>query len=184
MVRQVLTPLPKGNIKHHLPVRSRCWRLEHRVTRSNSVGLVTVLHPCSCRCVSSGHRLAKRVNPRSVSRVPSLRNTRSTLGHAPVRPCPQSRLRTPRIALSPHTASPLNLIVLHNRGSQARCSHRRHTLAHTHNSLLSSHENILMTASSGRRSNGEFFEWKRFPFNIAPVLGVSAAAVERGRIGG
>lgn len=148
------------------------------------MGLVTVLHPCSCRCVSSGHRLARRVSPRSVTRTPSLRNTRSTFGHAPVRPCPQSLLRTPRTALSPHTPSPLSLIVLHSRGSQARCSHRRHTLAQTHNSLLSSHEKILITASSGRRSNGEFLEWKRFPFSIAPVLGGSASAKERGRIGG
>lgn len=184
VLRETLTCLPKANVEWHLPVRSRCWRLEHLVTRSKSVGLVTVLHPCSCRWVSSGHRLAKRVSPRSVRRAPSLRNTRSTLGHAPVRPCPQSRLRTPRIALSPHTASPLNVIVLHSRESQARWSHRLHTLAQMHSSLLSNHEKILITASSGRRSNGEFFEWKRFPFNIAPVLGGSAAAEGRGTSGG
>lgn len=157
VLRGTFTSLSKAKAESHVPVRSRCWRLQHLVARSKSVGLVTVLHPCSCRWVSSGHRLAKRVSPRSVSRAPSLRKTRSTLGHAPVRPWPQSRLRTPLIALSPHTASPLNVIVLHNRESQARWSHRLHTLAQMHSSLLSSHEKILITASSGRRSKGEFF---------------------------
>lgn len=96
-----------------LPVISKCCRLLHRVTKSNSAWFVIDELLCICKWVSPGHLRVSNWSPLSDTLLPSLSITRSTVGHNPFLVCPHNRRKIVRIALSPHLFSPVN------------CAHKR-----------------------------------------------------------
>lgn len=150
-------------ICHYLPVTSKCCKFMHLVVTSLRAAFVTATLPWICKCVNSGHLLASNSNPLSVNLHPSVRCTLSTLGHAPVLPCPHSCLSTPLIALSPLICSPSNCIVRQSAGVHAKTSNLRQTFAQTLKSMLFKNENILTTISSGNWSNELFLVWCFLP---------------------
>lgn len=145
------------------PVISKCCKLVHLVAISNMTLLVKFVQPCSCKCVSSGHLLANSIRLFSDNLAPLVMCIRSTLGHAPVFPCPQSCRNTQRIALSPLILSSSIVITLQRDGVQARMSNLLQTCAHILKSTLVRKENTLTTNSSGSLSNELFFGWYFLP---------------------